>query len=270
MSDASSYQKALVECDPLRKPTLRAVIQALQLPLGSRGLDAGCGVGLQCLLLAEAVGSSGHVTGLDVSLDLLRYAEQVVKRSGLSDRISFRQGDVNKLPFYENSFDWVWSADCVGYPAADLQPLLTELVRVTRPAGCIAILAFSSQQLLPGHFLLEARLNATCSAYVPVLQGKPPESHFLRALTSFRAAGLQEVQARTFVGEVQAPLADDIRRALVSLFEQLWGEPQPGASPADWEWYQRLCQPQSPDFILDLPDYYAFFTYTLVRGTLPV
>jgi len=269
MSDASSYQKALVECDPLRKPTLRAVIRALELPAGSKGLDAGCGVGLQCLLLAEAVGRGGHVTGLDLSPELLACAEQVAQSSGLSGRISFQQGDVTRLPFDDRSFDWVWSADCVGYPAWDLPLVLAELLRVTRPGGCIAIAAFSSQQLLPGHFMLEARLNATCSSYAPVLQGKPPEWHFLRALSHFRQAGLEEVQARTFVGEVQAPLSDDIRRGLVSLFGQLWGQRQPGVAPEDWEQYQRLCRPESPEFILNLPDYYAFFTYTLVRGKLP-
>ncbi|MBT4089900.1 MAG: hypothetical protein HOE30_15555 [Deltaproteobacteria bacterium] len=51
--------------------------------------------------------------------------------------------------------------------------------------------------------------------------------------------------------------------ALVSLFEMLWGERQPETSQKDWEEYERLCHPQSPDFILHLPDYYGFFTYSL-------
>jgi demethylmenaquinone methyltransferase/2-methoxy-6-polyprenyl-1,4-benzoquinol methylase len=33
-----------------------------------------------------------------------------------------------------------------------------------------------------------------------------------------------------------------------------------------WAEYQRLCLPESPDFILDHPDYYAFFTYSTFRG----
>jgi demethylmenaquinone methyltransferase/2-methoxy-6-polyprenyl-1,4-benzoquinol methylase len=49
----------------------------------------------------------------------------------------------------------------------------------------------------------------------------------------------------------------------------LWGEPQPGVAPEDWAEYQRLCRPQSPDFILDLADYYGFFTYTMFRGKVP-
>lgn len=266
MPDTDAYIQRLVESNSLREPLLRRVIQILQLPPGSRGLDAGCGIGLQALLLAEAIGPAGHVTGLDLLPELLRYAEEVVSKSGLSDRISFREGDVSSLPFEGDTFDWVWSADCVGYPVGDLIPLLRELGRVVKPGGTLAILAWTSQSLLPGYPLLEARLNATCSAYAPYIQGKLPSTHFMRALEWFERAGLEKVEGRTFVGDVQAPLRDELRAALVSLFQMLWGEPQPETSPEDWAQYQRLCQPDSPDFILDIPNYYAFFTYTMFRG----
>jgi demethylmenaquinone methyltransferase/2-methoxy-6-polyprenyl-1,4-benzoquinol methylase len=114
--------------------------------------------------------------------------------------------------------------------------------------------------------MLEARLNAACSAYASIYEGKRPESHFNRALSWFPEAGLEEPIARTFVGDVRAPLSRDLRIALASLFEMLWGEPQPTVSSAEWSEYQRLCRPESPDFILDLPGYYAFFTYTMFKG----
>jgi demethylmenaquinone methyltransferase/2-methoxy-6-polyprenyl-1,4-benzoquinol methylase len=230
----------------------------------------GCGIGLQTLLLAEAAGSEGRITGVDIAPDLLAFGENLVRQAGLSERITFRVGDMCCLPFPENSFDWVWSADCVGYPLGDLPPLLEELVRVVRPGGSIILLAWTSQQVLPGYPLLEAGLNATCSSYLPYLKGKSPELHYLRALRWFREAGLEEVKAQTFVGEVQEPLGQGERAALAALFQMLWGEPgceaAPEAAPGDWHEYQRLCKPGSPDYILDLPGYYAFFTYTLFRG----
>lgn len=264
------YIQRLVESNPLREPLLRSVIHALQLPWGSRGLDAGCGVGLQALLLAEAVGPDGHVTGLDVSPELLGYAQEVARAHNLSDRVSFGAGDVGRLPFSDDSFDWVWSADCVGYPVGDVLPMLRELARVVRPGGQVAVLAWTSQNLLPGYPLLEARLNATCSAFAPYVSGKPPEWNFLRAPGWFEKAGLKAAAARTFVGDVQAPMSAGVRTALVSLFDMLWGEPQPGVSPDDWAEYQRLCQPGSPDFILDIPEYYAFFTYTVFQARVPL
>ena len=269
MTDTDTYIRMLMESYPLREPLLRSVIQTLRLPMGSKGLDAGCGIGLPALLLAEAIGPTGHVTGLDRSPAFLRYAEEVVKESDLSNRICFQEGDVSKLPFDDDTFDWVWSVDCVGNPVGNLLPSLRELGRVVKPGGTVAILAWSSQCLLPGYPLLEARLNATCSGIALYVRGKRPESHFLRALGWLREAGLEEAEAGTFVGDVQAPLSDDIRNAVISFFQMLWGEPQPEVSKEDRAEYQRLCQPESPEFILNLSDYYAFFTYSMFRGKVP-
>ena len=259
----------LLEANPLREPVLRAAIQALRLPDGSRGLDVGCGVGLQAIQLADAVGPAGHVAGVDVDPAILAFATDLVRQAGYADRIAFREGDMRRLPFPDATFDWVWSADCVGYPLGELAPVLAELMRVVRPGGSVVILAWSSQQLLPGYPLLEARLNATCSAYLPYFKGQSSELHFLRAPRWFQEAGLAQIEARTLVGDARAPLGGGERAALASLLEMLWGTPQPEVSPEDWSEYQRLCRPESPDFILDTPGYYAFFTYTMFRGRVP-
>ena len=270
MTDPNSYITMAIRANPLREPMLREAIHALKLSPGSQGLDAGCGIGLQALLLAEAVGPTGHVTGLDISREFLLYAKNIVESSPLSGRITFKEGDLNKLPFDDNTFDWIWSVDCVGYPTEE-NPLSTlkELARVVKPGGSVAILGWSSQMLLPGHPLLEARLNATCSSYIPYVKGKKPESNFLSALGWFRELGLEDLTTRTFVDEINAPLSDDIRTALISFFEMLWGELQPEVSEEDWAEYQRLCNPDSPDFILDRQDYYAFYTYSMFQGRIP-
>jgi len=156
--------------------------------------------------------------------------------------------------------------DCVGYPSADLLPILKEICRVVRPGGSVSLLAWSSQQLLPGHAMLEARLNATCSAYAPFLEEAPPLAHFQRALHWYAQAGIANATCTTFLGEVQAPLTPEMRGALALLFDMLWGQPSPEASRSDIAEYHRLCSPSSPDCILDVPGYYAFFTYTMFTG----
>ena len=266
MTEIDHFVETAYQFNRLRKPILRSAIQALQFPSGSRGLDAGCGVGLQALLLAEAVGPAGHITGLDLSPELLAYAKDMVKKAGLSERISFREGDVNELPFNDDTFDWVWSVDCVGYAPIEPLSLIKELARVVKPGGIVAILAWSFEKLLPGYPVLEARLNATSAGIAPFLKGKKPELHFLRALGWFRAAGLQEPMARTFVGDAYAPLTDDLRSALTSLFQMRWPGVESELRQEDWAEYQRLRLPESPDFILDYPDYYAFFTYSMFHG----
>jgi len=266
MADTDAYAQSLSVFNPLRESIIGSAIKVLQFPTGSRGLDAGCGTGLPALLLAKAVGDAGHVTGLDLSPALLVHAEKIVEEHGLSERISFQEGDVNKLPFDDNSFDWAWSVDCVGYHPSDPLPPLKELARVVKPGGRVALLAYSSQQLLPGYPLLEARLNGTSTGIAPFVEGKRPELHFLRALGWFHTIGMDTPQARTFVDEVCAPLADDVRAALLSLFHMRWGKAKSEVSEHDWVELQRLCQPDSPDLILGRSDYYAFFTYSMFYG----
>jgi demethylmenaquinone methyltransferase/2-methoxy-6-polyprenyl-1,4-benzoquinol methylase len=245
---------ALEQANPLREPALRAAISALNLAPGTHGLDIGCGIGLQALLLAEAIQPDGQVTGLDISPELLEYARERVKVSPFGKRIAYKEGDMAHLPFDNDTFDWAWSADCVGYPAGDHLPVLKEIARVVRPGGRVALLAWTSQQVLPGHAVLDARLNAECSAYLPYLQDRDPEEHFLRLGHSFHEAGIEQPTCRSFIGEVQAPVRSEIRVALTSLFEMLWGEPHAGSSQQSWLECKRLCDPKSPDFILDLPD----------------
>ena len=269
MTNAEAIRQNLLEANPLREPALRSIIQSLNLPTGSHRLDAGCGIRLQAILLAESTGPTGHVIGLDILPELLCSATGIIAKEGLANRISFQAGDVSWLPFEDDRSDWAWSADCIGYPAGNLEPSLKEPLRVVKPGGSIILLGWSFQQLLAGYPLLEARLNTTCSAYNPFFWDKKPESHFMRAARYFRSLGLEDIQSQTFAGHVQAPLCDRNRTALTSLFAMLWGIPQPEVTAEDWAEFRRLCTPGSPEFILDIPEYYAFFTYSMFRGKVP-
>ena len=264
--DTESYIQSLLVSNPLRESTLPEMVRALRLPKGSRGLDAGCGIGLQCLLLGEEVGPTGHVTGLDISVEHLDYGRDIVKKAGLSEHISFQEGDVTNLPFDNNTFDWVWSIDCVGFVPPEPLSSLRELVRVAKPGGIVAIATWSSEKLLPGYPRLEARLGATPAGIAPFVQGAKPEWHFLRAMGWFNELGLREVKARVFADSVHAPLNVEIRNALIELFRQRWPNVATELSSDDFAEFQRLCLPDSPDFILNLPDYYALFTYTMFWG----
>jgi hypothetical protein len=147
-------------------------------------------------------------------------------------------------------------------------PALMELARMVKPGGTVAIYAWSSETLLPGYPLLEAHLRATAPGLAPFAPGKDPDLHFLRALGWLRELGLQDVKAQTFVGEAQAPLSDALRQALVELFEMRWPGVQAELTDEDRAAFRRLCLPESPEFIVNDPDYYAFFTCTMFSGTV--
>lgn len=266
MMDINEYARSLYLSKPLRDPVIRKIIEELQLPLQSYGLDAGCGIGLNSLLLAEAVGPTGRIMGLDISREFLEEARFLASKFGLGDRITFQYGDVAALPFEDNSFDWAWSVDLVGYIPVNPVPFLKELGRVVKPGGKICISMWSSQKLLPGYPILEAQLNATSAGIAPFERNMNPERHFMNAPQWFSQAGFQGISARTFVGDVAAPLSPEIRAALLDLFSMRWGSCQPEVPPEIWNEYLRLCSVNSPDLILNLPNYYAFFTYSLFYG----
>jgi demethylmenaquinone methyltransferase/2-methoxy-6-polyprenyl-1,4-benzoquinol methylase len=270
MTETDACIRQMIVSYPLVEPSFLAAVRDLGLPGGSRGLDAGCGIGLQTVSLARAVGERGHVTGLDRSREFLRHAGEVAAESGLSARVALEEGDVAELPFADGTFDWAWSSCCVGYSAAvDTRRALLEMARVVKPGGTVAVLLWTSQALLPGYPRLEARLDATAAGMAPFLESRGPEGHFLRTLDRLREAGLLETRARAFAASAHAPLSDALRAALIALFEMRWPEVESELAPDEASAYRRLCRPGSPEFILDLPGYFAFFTCSMFWGKVP-
>lgn len=260
------YLRSLYVSNPIREPIIRTAISQLGIPAGSYGLDIGCGLGLYTLLLAEAVGFEGQVLGIDTTEEFLKKACSLASERRLEKSITFKNADASKLPFQDNTFDWAGSMDFVGYGNPNPVSLLREAYRVVKPGGMVFILMWSSQMLLPGYPLLEARLNATTSGIAPYKASMPPELHFMRALNWFHQIGFVEPIFRTFVSNISAPISSEMRIALTELFQMRWGKTHSEVSSEDWEKYQRLCHPGSPDFILNAPEYCAFITYSLFCG----
>ncbi len=266
--DPESYLRSLELSMVLREPVMQEIVAALELPPGSKGLDAGCGNGFVTLMLAEAMGPSGQIIGLDREENFLQRARTLRNGAVLARKVSFTPGDLAISPFKDDFFDWALSIDCIGIIQTDPVLLLKELARIVKPGGMVYIGIWSSQMLLPGYPLLEARLNATTSGLAPFKTTMQPGLHNMRALEWLKEAGLEDLMVRTFVRDVQAPLSPAMRKAMFDLFNMRWGEGPPELSQEDRQMYRRLCRDDSPECILDLPGYYAFFTYSLFWGRL--
>lgn len=98
------------------------------------------------------------VTGVDLSQNMLNIAINKVKKSELQSTIEFIKGDSEQLTFADNSFD----AITVGFGVRNFQNMergLSELYRVCRPEGMIAILepAFPPNPLVRALFTLHFR-----------------------------------------------------------------------------------------------------------------
>jgi len=106
-------------------------------PPGSLVLEAGCGVGAQTVTLARR-STGARFISIDISLDSLRKAQELVQSYGLSS-VHFQHADIFALPFAEGAFDHLF----VCYVLEHLQdPLgaLAALRRVLRTAGSITVI----------------------------------------------------------------------------------------------------------------------------------
>jgi ubiquinone/menaquinone biosynthesis C-methylase UbiE len=262
------YAEQLLRTGRLLEVAIRQAIQVLQLEQSSVGLDAGCGIGTHTIQLGEAVGPGGKVTGLDISPVFLDLARRTAQQSGMSERLDFQQGDMLDLPFEDNTFDWVWCKDSLwpGFLGKDPVVGLKEFARVVRPGGLIAVLYWSSQMLLPGYPELEARLMVAFTETTPYLKDVRPDRHFLRALGWMQSVGLQDVRVRTFAADAYAPLAPDTREVIDTCLQMFFGNLEPHVSKEDWAMFQKLCNPESDDYLLKRPDYYCFLNYSMFYG----
>jgi ubiquinone/menaquinone biosynthesis C-methylase UbiE len=100
---------------------------------GGLVLDAATGTGLAALAAVRAVGSAGHVTGVDISAGMLR-AAKVADEPRLTN-VEFVQADACNLPHYSETFDAVTCAAGLLYMAAD--DALREWHRVLKTGGIV-------------------------------------------------------------------------------------------------------------------------------------
>jgi arsenite methyltransferase len=114
-----------------------ATLAALSPAPGERVVDVGCGPGLLAAEIAHAVGSTGHVTGLDISEAMLTVARQ--RCAPVADRVTLVHGDATALPLPTASFDAAVTTQVLEY-VPDIQTALAELYRVVRPGGRVVIL----------------------------------------------------------------------------------------------------------------------------------
>jgi SAM-dependent methyltransferase len=104
---------------------------------GERVLDLGSGAGTDSLIAAQMVGEKGHVTGIDMTPQMLAKARLAAAEMGASN-VEFVESEAESLPFPDESFDVVISNGVIDL-IPDKDAVFAELFRVLAPGGRIQI-----------------------------------------------------------------------------------------------------------------------------------
>jgi len=116
----------------------RKTVMAMNLPPHARALDLATGTGDLALMIAR-MHPDAEVVGSDPSVRMLEIGVDKVERSGLANRVRLEKGDAQALPYEDDSFDGC----CIAFGirnVPDRGAALSEMARVTKPGGRIAVL----------------------------------------------------------------------------------------------------------------------------------
>jgi SAM-dependent methyltransferase len=104
---------------------------------GERVLDLGSGAGTDSLIAAQMVGPGGHVTGIDMTPQMLAKARAAAAEMGLGN-VEFVEGEAERLPFPDESFDVVVSNGVIDL-IPDKDAVFAELNRVLVSGGRLQV-----------------------------------------------------------------------------------------------------------------------------------
>lgn len=209
-----------------RKPLIDEIIKYVGFSRKSAGVDLGCGTGQISQQISDHYGPDTHIIGMDYSQEMIDYATIHSHNAN----VQYIKGDINKLPFDPDTYDWIWCMDTAwagpeeyGCPALYPDKMLAGMKKILKPGGTINLSYWTSQKLLPGYPLLEARLDASTTAHAPYTEEMDSYIHVMNAKQWLKTAGFIDIKVKTFTADVTGPLEDHDQKALAVFFQMFWG-----------------------------------------------
>jgi ubiquinone/menaquinone biosynthesis C-methylase UbiE len=188
-------------------PLTEALIADAGISEGQTVLDVAGGAGEPSLTIAERVGPAGAVTCTDAVAEMVAAAESEAQRRGLTN-LTFQQCVADSLPFESKSFDAVvCRLGVMFFP--DPLAALREMLRVTKPAGSVALAVWHQDELNSFTHIV----TDVMSRYVespPADPDAPGAFRFAepgKLASVLRNAGASDVGERVLHFQIEAPLS---------------------------------------------------------------
>ncbi len=152
---------------------------------GQTVVDLGSGAGNDVFIARAAVGPSGRVIGVDMTVEMVEQARANAARLGFSN-VEFRLGDIEALPLEDASADVVVS-NCVLNLVPDKRRAFAEIFRVLAPGGRFCVSDIVVRGELPG------KLRQAAELYVGCVAGAAPLEEYLEII---RESGFERVEVK--------------------------------------------------------------------------
>lgn len=136
LGDSPAEIRHLVEQATVYAPEANELFDLIGVEPGIAAIDIGCGVMGVLHLLAERIGTSGRVVGLDREPRILEAGRGLAETRALA--VEFIEADATASGLPEESFDLV-HARTVLLNVSNPREILAEMIRIARPGGIVAI-----------------------------------------------------------------------------------------------------------------------------------
>lgn len=108
---------------------------------GQRVLEVGCGPGFYTVSAARLIGDQGNLLAIDVLSDYVEQTSQKVQAAKLAN-VQVEKRDALETGLDAETIDTVLLFSVIPSPTVPLVPLLTEMHRILKPNGVLAVTTF--------------------------------------------------------------------------------------------------------------------------------
>ena len=124
--------------------------------------DLGSGRGTDVIRMAESVGDSGFVYGIDISEGMIQKAENTAERLGVKN-VKFIKSPLEKISLDDNSINLIIS-NCTINHSSDKQAVWNEVYRLLKPGGRFVVSDIFSVDPVPEKYRNDPEAVAECWA----------------------------------------------------------------------------------------------------------